>query len=184
VSNLPYELGVLGIALFFLIRWARTLNGRYTIDRQKLKIPIFGNIIRKTILARLSQTLSTLLHSGVHVIEALDIAGKTSGNMVLTQMIDGVRMGVIGGSTLAHQMRRRPIFPEMMVGMVAAGEESGALAPMLGKLAEAYASDVDSDISGITSLLEPMILVGLGAVVMITVLALYLPIFKMATALD
>ena len=181
LSYLPYELGVLAVGLFFLIRWARSLNGRYEIDRQKLKVPVFGEIIRKAVLARMSQTLATLLHSGVNVVEALDIAGKTSGNLVIAQTLDEVRMGVIGGATLAGQMRKRPIFPELMVGMISAGEESGALCPMLSKLAESYARDVDTEINGITSLLEPMILLAVGGVVMIVVLSIYLPIFKMST---
>jgi len=181
LSNILFEVGALGIFLVLFLRWARSLSGRYTIDRQKLKIPIFGEIIRKASVARLSQTLATLFESGVPVADALEIAGKTSGNLVIAQMLDGVRMGVIGGSSIASQMRKRPVFPKMMVGMVSAGEESGELAPMLSKLADSYARDVDTAISGITSVMEPIIIVALGGVMMVAVLAIYLPIFKMST---
>lgn len=183
LSNILFELGALGIFLVLVLRWARSLSGRYTIDRQKLRIPIFGEIIRKASVARLSQTLATLFESGVPVADALEIAGKTSGNLVIAQMLDGVRMGVIGGSSIASQMRKRPVFPKMMVGMVSAGEESGELASMLSKLADSYSRDVDTAISGITSIMEPIIIVALGGVMMVAVLAIYLPIFKMSTGI-
>lgn len=184
VSNILYEVAAIGIALFLFLRWAKTVSGRYTLDQQKLKIPIFGKFIHKASIARLSQTLATLVQSGVPIIDAIDIAGKTAGNMVITQMLDGVRLGVIGGSTIAGQMRRRPIFPKIMVGMVAAGEESGALAPMLEKLSMGYAKEVDAEISGIMSVMEPIIIVAIGGLVLVTVMAIYLPIFKMSSGIQ
>jgi len=184
VSNLLYEVVGLGIFLFLFLRWARSLGGRYTIDRQKLKIPIFGEIIQKASIARLSQTLATLFESGVPVADALEIAGKTSGNLVIAQTLDAVRMAVIGGASITSQMRKRPLFPKMMVGMVSAGEESGELAPMLTRLSESYSRDVDTAISGLTSIMEPIILVAMGGVMMVAIMAIYLPIFKMATTIQ
>jgi len=182
-SNAPYGIGGLAFLAILWTRWSRTINGRYLLDRKKIGMPIVGELIKKVSLARFSQTLSTLMGSGVPVAEALEIAGRTSGNLVIEEMVEGVRAGVVGGSSIAEGFRKRPIFPKLMVGMVAAGEESGALAQMLEKVADTYAEEVDSAVSGLTSVIEPVLIVGLGAVILVVVLAIYLPIFKMATGI-
>ena len=182
-ANILYEFGGVAVVVISYLKWSHTNKGRYLLDRMKLRLPIFGEIIKKVSVARFSQTLGTLVQSGVSVIDALEIAGNSSGNLVISGVVRGVQRGVIAGSTIAEQMGKSSIFPKMMVGMISAGEESGALAQMLGRVANVYDEEVDSAVSGLTSIIEPILMLGMGVVVLIVVLAIYLPVFKLATAI-
>lgn len=182
-ENILYE-GVLLLALVVGYKiLARSDWGRHLIDGLKFKIPIFGKMIKKSIIARFSKTLGTLTKNGVVLVDALQIAGETANNVVVQEIVGEVKKGVTGGATLARSMKDFAIFPPMMVKMVAVGEESGALDLMLGKISEFYERQFNSSIDGITSVIEPILMVGLGALALIVVIALYLPIFQMTGAI-
>ena len=182
-SHIVYE--IVGILLigFIFYRWSRTVNGRYVIDDWKLRVPLFGKLLRKEGIARFSQTLATLVRNGVSVIDALQIVAKAAGNVVIEQAIEAVRTGAMNGSSISEEMSKRPIFPQILVGMIAAGEESGTLPEMLSKVSDFYTSEVNAIVDGLSSIIEPLLIVCLGGVVAIVVLSIYLPIFKMATAI-
>jgi type IV pilus assembly protein PilC len=183
IDHIIYE--IVGTALmgFLFYRWSHTVNGRYTIDGKKLGVPVFGKLLRKETVARFSQTLATLVGNGVSVIDALQIVARTSGNVVVEEAIEGVRTGVINGASISGEMSKRAIFPQMLVGMVSAGEESGTLPQMLGKVSDFYSGEVDAMVDGLSSIIEPLLIVSLGGVVAIVVLAIYLPIFQMVTGI-
>ena len=182
-ENILYE-GVLLLALVVGYKiLARSDWGCHLIDGLKFKIPVFGKMIKKSIIARFSKTLGTLTKNGVVLVDALQIAGETANNVVVQEIVGEVKKGVTGGATLARSMKDFAIFPPMMVKMVAVGEESGALDLMLGKISEFYERQFNSSIDGITSVIEPILMVGLGALALIVVIALYLPIFQMTGAI-
>jgi len=182
-DNILYE-GVLLLALVVGYKiLSRSDWGRHLIDGLKFKIPVFGKMIKKSIIARFSKTLGTLTKNGVVLVDALRIAGETANNVVVQEIVGEVKKGVTGGATLARSMKDYAIFPPMMVKMVAVGEESGALDLMLEKISEFYERQFNSSIDGITSVIEPILMVGLGALALIVVIALYLPIFQMTGAI-
>ena len=180
---LIYEivLGAGGAYAFF--KWHKTAGGKSTVDAWLLKAPIFGKLILKAAVARFSSTLSTLMDNGVAVVAALDIVGETSGNAVVKSAVDNVSRGVVNGSTISEKLAESYVFPKMVISMVAAGESSGNLPDMLSKISDFYTREVDDAISGLTSMIEPILIVGLGAIVTVVVLAIYLPIFQMATGI-
>ena len=135
-------------------------------------------------MARFSSTLGTLMDNGVTVVAALDIVGQTAGNSVVKAAVDNVSRGVVNGSTISEKLAESHVFPKMVVSMVAAGESSGNLPDMLSKISDFYSREVDAAISGRTSMIEPILIVGLGAIVTVVVLAIYLPIFSMATGMS
>jgi type IV pilus assembly protein PilC len=180
---LVYEI-VLGVGgTYAFLKWNKTPGGKSTVDGWLLKAPIFGKLILKAAVARFSSTLSTLMDNGVAVVAALEIVGETSGNAVVKAAVDNVSTGVINGSTISEKLAESPVFPKMVISMVAAGESSGNLPEMLNKIADFYTREVDDAISGLTSMIEPILIVGLGAIVTVVVLAIYLPIFQMATGI-
>ena len=180
---LLWEIILIGGGVFAFIKWHKTPAGKATIDAWLLKAPIFGKLILKAAVARFSSTLSTLMDNGVAVVAALEIVGETSGNAVVKAAVDNVSRGVINGSTIAEKLAESPVFPKMVISMVAAGEGSGNLPDMLGKISDFYSREVDAAISGLTSMIEPILIVGLGVIVTVVVLAIYLPIFQMATGI-
>jgi len=180
---LLWEIILTGAGVFAFIKWNKTAAGRATIDGWLLKAPIFGKLILKAAVARFSSTLSTLMDNGVAVVAALEIVGETSGNAVVKAAVDNVSRGVINGSTIAEKLAESPVFPKMVISMVAAGEGSGNLPDMLSKISDFYSREVDAAISGLTSMIEPILIVGLGVIVTVVVLAIYLPIFQMATGI-
>ncbi len=169
---------VVGFVYFY-----RTPVGRALVDDLLLKIPIFGNLIRKVAVARFTRTLGTMIASGVPILDALEITARTAGNKTVERDVLMTRSGISEGKTLAEPMSQSKVFPPMVVQMVAVGEATGNMDAMLNKIADFYDQEVDDAVSALTSLLEPMLMVFLGVVVGGMVIALYLPIFNMADTL-
>lgn len=165
-----------------LIYWYKTPEGKDSVDRVMIRAPLFGEMIQKAAVAKLSRTLSTLLSSGVSVIEALDIASKTAGNSVIEEALLRSKDSVMSGRPLAAPLAKEPMIPDMVSQMIAIGEQSGTLDTMLGKIADFYEDDVENAVKALTSLIEPLLMVFLGGVIAFLVLAMYLPIFGMADA--
>ena len=181
---LVYEIVLAAGGIYAFWKWHKTPGGKSTVDGWLLKAPIFGNLILKAAVARFSSTLGTLMDNGVTVVAALDIVGQTAGNSVVKAAVDNVSRGVVNGSTISEKLAESSVFPKMVISMVAAGESSGNLPDMLSKVSDFYSREVDAAISGLTSMIEPILIVGLGAIVTVVVLAIYLPIFSMATGLS
>jgi len=181
--GLPGLLTVIGvIAVVVLFRWWKsTDSGRYTWDGIKLRMPVFGTLIRKMALSRFTRTFGTLTAAGVPILSALDIVGSTSGNEVIHRAVSKVRSAIKEGETIAKPLGENPIFPAMVVQMIAVGEETGALDAMLGKIADFYDEEVTTGVDGLTSLIEPLMMASLGLVVGGIVIALYLPMFQVIT---
>jgi type IV pilus assembly protein PilC len=165
---------VVGIALK---HWLGTAKGRAVWDHIALRIPIFGGLIRKTALARFSATLSTLMASGVPILEALDITTETAGNAVVAAGVQAIADGAKRGEPMNMSLRDHPVFPPLVTQMIAVGEETGALDTLLEKVAIFYEQEVQSTVDALTALLEPLMIVVLGGAVGSTVIALYLPMF-------
>ncbi len=161
--------------------WYRTEAGRLMVDSFLLKAPIFGPLVRKISVARFTRTLSALLGGGVPIIDALRITAKTAGNRVVENAVMEARERVMAGQTLGDRLRDSKVFPPMVVQMVVVGEQTGALDNMLGKVADYYEDEVDVAVAGLTSLLEPILIVFLGVVIGGIVVAIYLPIFQVVT---
>jgi type IV pilus assembly protein PilC len=163
----------------FLRRWHRTDAGRAALDRFKLKVPIFGKIVHKTALARFARTFSALLRSGVPILEALDIVTDTVNNSVLAAAVIDVKAAVKRGDSLAKPLAEHPVFPPMVVQMMAVGEETGALDTMLEKIADFYDDEVEATVDSLTSLIEPLLVGVMGIGVGGMLIALYMPMFNM-----
>jgi len=160
-----------------------TPKGRLAMDRMFLKLPIVGELIRKTAVAKFTRTLGTLITSGVPILDGLSITAKTAGNKVIEEAILAARVSISGGKTIAEPLSKGDVFPKMVTHMISVGETTGALDAMLGKIADFYEDEVDQAVAALTSLLEPMMMVFLGTVVGFIVVAMYLPIFQMASAI-
>ena len=168
--------------VFGLRKLKRTERGRHVWDRFKLRIPMkIGDVVRKVALARMSRTLATLVAAGVDIIRALEIAGTTAGNWVIEQSLAHVRERVHEGVPIGEPLVSDPVFPPMLGQMVKIGEETGELEKMLSKLADFYEDEVDTSIQSLTSIIEPVMMIGVGAMVGIIVISMYLPMFKMLT---
>jgi len=159
----------------------RTTSGRWAFDYFKLKMPVFGVVLRKAAIARFGRTLGTLLGSGVPVLQALTIVKPTTGNVVVGNLVERIHSSVKEGEQIATPMRASTVFPPMVVGMVDVGEQTGALPDMLMKVADIYDDEVDNAVNSMTSLLEPVLIVFLGIVVGSIVIAMFLPIIRVAT---
>jgi len=180
--------GVVFVAGFFAIfvisfrRWKRTPAGRAAWDRFKLKIPMqIGQVVRKVAMARFSRTLSTLIASGVDIMKALEITAQTAGNWVVESALIDARVRVQEGAQIAQPLIDNPVFPPMVGQMVKIGEETGELEKMLGKVADFYEDEVDASIQALTSIIEPIMMIGVGCMVGLIVISMYLPMFKMLT---
>jgi type IV pilus assembly protein PilC len=160
-----------------------TPNGRRAIDRIVLKLPILGILMRKIAVARFCRTLSTLLASGVSILEALDITAKTAGNAIVEDAIQVTRTSIERGETIARPLKDTAVFPPMVVQMIGVGEATGALDTMLGKIADFYEEEVDVAVAGLLTLLEPIMIALLGGTVGGIVIAMYMPIFDLITKL-
>jgi type IV pilus assembly protein PilC len=167
--------------VFFGLRKAkRTEQGRQVWDRIKLKIPMkIGAVVLKVTMARFSRTLSTLIAAGVDIIKALEITGQTAGNWVVEEALADVRNQVQEGIPIAQPLAANPVFPPMVSHMIKIGEETGELEKMLAKVADFYEDEVDSSISSLTSIIEPLMMIGVGCMVGVTIISMYLPMFKM-----
>ncbi|HEY3577264.1 MAG TPA: type II secretion system F family protein, partial [Gaiellaceae bacterium] len=162
------------------LRYKRTESGRQAWDRLRLRIPMrIGETVLKVTMARLLRTLATLVAAGVDIIKALEIAGATAGNWVVEQSLAEVRVKVQEGVPIAEPLTNDPLFPPMVSQMVKIGEETGELEQMLSKVADFYEDEVDSTIQSLTSIIEPLMMIGVGFMVGIIIIAMYLPMFKM-----
>jgi type IV pilus assembly protein PilC len=166
---------------FFFQSWRRSVKMQATMDRLLLKMPIFGDVIRKATVARWTRTLSTMFAAGVPLVESLDSVGGASGNHVYMEATKKIQTEVSTGTSLTVAMQNVDVFPSMVTQMVSIGEESGALDSMLGKVADFYEEEVDEAVSQLSSLMEPLIMVILGTIIGGLVVAMYLPIFKLGS---
>lgn len=172
--------GSIGFAIwFFFYTWKRSLSMQSTMDRLVLKIPVFGELIRKATIARFSRTLATMFSAGVPLVEALDSVAGASGNRVYYDATKKIQSEISTGTSLTVAMQNSDVFPNMVLQMTAIGEESGALDSMLSKVADFYEAEVDDAVDALSSLMEPIIMVVLGTLIGGLVVALYLPIFKL-----
>ena len=170
----------MGGAVYGFRRWKRTPAGRQAWDRFKLKVPAgIGKVVQKVAMARFARTLATLVAAGVDIIKALEIAGQTSGNWVVESALADVRAKVHEGVPIAQPLVESPVFPPLVSQMVKVGEETGELERMLDKIADFYEDEVDTSIASLTSIVEPIMMVGVGAIIGVIVIAMYLPMFKL-----
>jgi type IV pilus assembly protein PilC len=175
----------LGGGAYALRRYKRTEQGRAQWDRIKLRLPMkIGQVVLKVTMARFSRTLSTLVAAGVDIIKALEITGTTSGNAVVEEALANVRERVHEGVPIATPLIENPVFPPMVSQMVKIGEETGELDAMLGKIADFYEDEVDSSIQSLTSIIEPLMMIGVGAMVGVIIISMYLPMFKLLSLIN
>jgi type IV pilus assembly protein PilC len=174
-------IGAVVAAVVGLRWWYGTPAGRLAIDSFLLRTPVFGMLIRKVAVAKFTRTLGTLISSGVAILDGLDITARTAGNKVVELAVQRTRASIAEGKTIAEPLKASGVFPPMVVQMIAVGEQTGALDAMLGKIADFYDEEVDTAVTNLTALLEPMLMVFLGIVIGGVVIAMYLPIFKLVT---
>ena len=178
-----FYLAITGLVLtvFFGNRYLKTESGKLKFDRLKLNVPIFGILIRKVSVSKFTRTLSTLIKSGVPILSALEIVSKTSDNRIVEIAVDNVRSNVKEGEPIADPLSRSGVFPPMVVRMISVGDQTGELEKMLGKIADFYDEQVDAAVSGLTSLIEPLIIAFLGIVIGGVVICMFLPILQIGT---
>lgn len=168
-------------AVFFLRAYGQTKIGRYNIDAFKLRLPVFGKLLRKVSISRITRTLSTLTESGVPILGALEIVESTSGNAVFAKAVHEAGESVRGGETLAEPLARSKEFPAMVTRMISVGEKTGALGTMLGKISDFYDSEVRATVDSLTSLIEPILILLMGIIVGGIVVALFMPILMLSS---
>lgn len=189
LSDLVRDYILYTIPVFFVSGWLfkrfyRTEKGRLTVDTIVLKLPVFGPLIQKVAVAKFTRTLGTLVSSGVPIIDGLEITARTAGNKVVENAVVAIITSIKEGQTIAEPLGRQAIFPPMVVQMIEVGENAGALDTMLNKIADFYDREVEVAVAALTKLLEPMLMVFLGIVIGGMVVAMYLPIFKLAGAIE
>jgi type IV pilus assembly protein PilC len=168
---------------YAFVRYYNTEAGRAQIDRIALKAPIFGPLIQKVAVAKFTRTLGTLISNGVNLMDGMDITAKSAGNKTIEMAIQRVRQEIASGKTVAEPLGKENVFPKMVVSMLAVGESTGSMDTMLGKIADFYDDEVDVAVNNLTAMLEPLFIVFLGVAVGTLVIAMYLPIFKMASVI-
>lgn len=171
-------LAMLGV--FAINRYHNTYHGRRVLDNILLKIPVLGMLLQKIAIARFCRTLSTLIAAGVPILDGIEITAKTSGNAIIEDALMRVKKDISEGKTIAEPLTKTKIFPSMVVSMISVGESTGALDTMLSKIADFYEEEVDVAVATLMSMLEPILIVGLGGVIGFIVISLYLPIFQLA----
>jgi len=176
--------GGIAAGVWLLKRYYATANGHLAIDRLLLRVPVLGDVLRKSAVSRFTRTLGTLISSGVSILDGLEITAKTAGNRVIQDAIMMSRASIAGGDTIAAPLQKSAVFPPMVISMIAVGEQTGGLDEMLSKIADFYDEEVDAAVGGLLSLLEPIMIVFLGVVVGGMVVAMYLPIFDMINAVQ
>ncbi len=174
--------GIIGTIAAFVYT-SRTEKGRYYLDKIGLRVPVFGDLIRKTAIARFARTLGTLVSSGVPILDALTITGRTAGNKIIEEAIYATRASISEGKTIAEPLIESKVFPPMVCHMIAVGETTGALDQMLQKIADFYEDEVDNAVNNLTALMEPMVILLLGGLIGGLVVSMYLPIFKLGSVL-
>jgi type IV pilus assembly protein PilC len=188
-QSIPYVPNVLFVFIAFIVGvflfnlWGRTPGGRVIIDNMKLRMPVLGDIQRKSAVSRFSRTLGTLVTSGVPILQALNITRDTAGNVVISKAIEKVHEAVKEGETIVTPLQASGVFPNMVISMVDVGEETGQLPEMLLKVADVYDDEVDNAVTALTSILEPIMIVILALIVGSVVFALFLPLIKMISTM-
>lgn len=173
----------IGIIYFAVRSYYKTDNGKLVIDAMVLKLPVFGDLIRKNAVARFTRTLSTMISSGVPVMEGLEIVARTSGNQIIENAIMKARESIAAGKTIAEPLAQTKVFPSMVIQMISVGEATGNMDAMLSKIADFYDEEVDAAVAAMTSLIEPLLIVFLGVIIGGLVVSMYLPIFKIASTI-
>jgi type IV pilus assembly protein PilC len=179
-SNLLYIAAALVLLVYGFKRFYKTATGQRIVDDLLLRMPLFGTLIQKVTIARFSRTLGTMLTSGVPILDSLDVVAKTAGNKTVELEVYKARESISTGKTIAEPLSHSRVFPPMVVQMVSVGESTGAMDAMLAKVADFYEAEVDAAVAALTSLLEPLLMVFLGGAVGGLLVAMYLPIFKIA----
>ena len=179
-----FMIAALVIMFMAFQRFYKTEKGRWMVDSLMLKAPIFGDLLKKVAVAKFSRTLSTMMSSGVPILEGLNIVSKTSGNVVVENALMKTRQSISEGRSIAEPLSETGLFPPMVVQMISVGEATGALDSMLSKIATFYDDEVDVAVDNMTALLEPIMMVFLGGVVGGMIIAMYLPIFKLASVVS
>ena len=184
-SYIMYMIVGIAIALvaFFQAR-KRSKTFHYHTDALALKLPLFGDILKKVAVSRFTRTLSTMISSGVPILDGLDIVSRTAGNDIIEEELQATRKSISEGKTIAEPLQNSKVFPSMVVQMIAIGEETGAMETMLSKVADFYDDEVDEAVGALTAMLEPIMMVGLGGTIGGILIAMYLPIFKIAEAMN
>lgn len=185
ISHSFKELFVFFILLVALIIYAvrkyyATESGRHTIDSILIQLPVFGVLIQKTAIARFSRTLATMLSSGVAIMDSLEICANVVGNAVIEKAIRKAKIAISEGKSITQPLSQEPFIPSMVVQMIGVGETTGTLDTMLGKIADFYEEEVDAAVGALTSIMEPFMMVILGAIIAVVVVGMYLPIFNLA----
>jgi type IV pilus assembly protein PilC len=181
IANGHFIIGATAVMFWLARRFVKTERGKEVVHPLLLKAPVLGEIIRKVAVARFSRTMSTMLSSGVPILEGLLICGKTSGNKVVEREVNAVRVSISEGKSLAEPLKDSVIFPSMVVQMIAVGESTGALDSMLSKVADFYEDEVENAVTAFKQLIEPLMILFLGTIIGGLVVAMYLPIFKLGT---
>jgi type IV pilus assembly protein PilC len=184
IRLLPFLVIAIVAGVFAFKRYYATYGGRRTVDRMVLKLPILGLLMRKIAVARFCRTLSTLVSSGVPILDGLEITARTSGNAIIEDAIMMVRKGVESGLTIAQPLKESGVFPPMVVQMIGVGEQTGALDAMLSKIADFYEEEVDQAVANLLTLMEPVMILFLGVTVGGIVISMYLPLFDLITKLS
>lgn len=180
VTYLPF---IFGAAIVFVVAFSyfyRTPKGKFFVHKLMLSLPVMGPVLRKIAVARFTRTLGTLLQSGVPILDALEICARTAGNVMIEKGVMQVRQSISEGKNMAEPLAQTGVFPDMVVQMIAVGEQTGALDQMLSKIADFYEEETDVAVAALTSALEPVLMVGVGGMVGIVLIAMYLPIFSLA----
>ena len=181
VNNILFILAGIAAFIWAFKAWYATYAGKKLVHRTLLRAPIFGVLIRKVAVSKFSRTMSTLMSSGVPIISGLEIVAKTAGNVVVEEAINDVAESLSQGKTIAEPLANTGVFPPMVVQMIGVGEKTGALDAMLSKIADFYDEEVDAAVNALTSMLEPLLMVFLGGSIGFIIVAMYLPIFKVAS---
>ena len=184
IVAMPFMIAGTFLGAYMFRRYYQTINGRLRVDATLLRMPLLGKIFRKVAVARFCRTLSTLMSSGVPILEGLDITAKTSGNAIIENAIKLVRSKIERGETIAAPLRASGVFPPMVAQMIGAGESTGALDTMLAKIAEFYEDEVDVAVAGLLTILEPLLICVLGVIVGGIVISMYLPLFDLISKLS
>jgi len=175
--------GIIGIYILFT-QWGKTKSGRWRLDTWKLRMPIFGPLMLKVAVARFTRSLGTLMRAGVNILGALEIVAKTAGNVVIEEAVMNTKLSIQSGESITKPLVESGVFPPMVTRMIEVGEKTGALENMLHKVAEYYEDQVDTAVAGLTSLIEPLLIVGLGISIGTIVIAMFLPLIKMIEAVS
>ena len=184
IIGMPFIIGGMVAFVYGFRRYYKTEAGRKRVDKTLLHMPLIGKIFRKVAVARFCRTLSTLLGSGVPILDGLDITAKTAGNAIIERAISDVRSKIERGETIAGPLRATGVFPPMVAQMIGAGESTGALDTMLAKIAEFYEEEVDVAVAGLLTILEPALICVLGVIVGAIVISMYLPLFELINQLS